>query len=115
MALETVTLKHRDLQQISIHLPPSTLLLGDPVKIRQTVGEEIYSQWVKLDHTLVRLGESHAIRTKVIYDAVNGEEAGVCECIEGLLPETTKRGVVNLTKSIYIMGYASAARHRRRR
>lgn len=115
MALETITLKHRDLRQISIYLPPSTLLLGDPAKIRQTVGEEIYSQWVKLDHTLIRLWESHAIRTKVTYDAVSGEEGGVCQCIKGLLPETTKRGVVNLVKSVYIMGYASAARHRRRR
>lgn len=41
MALETITSKHRDLQQISVYIPSSSLPLGDPVDVRRILGEEI--------------------------------------------------------------------------
>jgi len=52
-----------------------------------------------LDRILVQLWESHAIRTKVMYSAAE-EKKPVCEYLEGLLPEMTERGIIELVESV---------------
>jgi hypothetical protein len=94
MALKTITSKHQDFRQISIYLSPH------PVDVGQTVGEEIYRQWADFDCTLIRLWESHAIRTNVICDTVAEGRKGFPEYIGGLLPEMTKRGIVEIVNSV---------------
>jgi hypothetical protein len=99
MALETITSEHRDLRRISIYVLSSSFPSNGPVDVRRTVGKETYLQWVMLDHTLVRLWKSHAIRTRVTYSAVRRKER-VCEYIRGLLPEGTKKGIIELVNSV---------------
>lgn len=54
---------------------------------------------MNVDHSLVRLWESHAIRTRATYSTVRGKET-VCEYIMGLLPEGTKRGIIKLVNYV---------------
>ena len=93
MALQTITSKHRDLQQITIHAPyhrcPSTPESKTP---RKAAGEDRYRQWMDLDSLLVQLLESRAIRTKVMHDAGNSErKSEMCEYMGSLLPKTAER------------------------
>jgi len=90
MALQTITSNHRDLQQILIYVPFHPASIGS---------QETDRQWMDLDHHLIQLWESHAIRTKVIY-SVAREEKVVCGYIRGLLPEMTKRGIIELVDSV---------------
>lgn len=94
MALRTITPAHRDLQQISIHVP---------VGARDVLREDICKQWTELDRTLVQLWESRAIRVTGVYDVRREEWKAVYEYIQDLLPEMTKRGgieMVNRTGSM---------------
>jgi len=90
MALQTITSEHRDLQQILIYVPSSSTSTGN---------QETDRQWMDLDRHLVQLWESHAIRTKVKY-SVASEEKMVCGYTRGLLPEMTKRGIIELVDSV---------------
>ena len=94
-ALETITPEHRDLQQVLIYIP-SCSLCDDykPVKIGGTVPEETYLQWVNLDRVLIQLWESHGVRTKAVYAGMR--KAEVRESLRVLLPEITKREVIEL-------------------
>jgi len=92
VALETITSNHRDFQEISIYIPRPLAVTGDPARVRQTVGEEIYGEWVELDHLLVRFLESRAVRMRIAYDAA----VGGCKCMGGLLPEMMARGIIEL-------------------
>ena len=89
MALETITSKQWDFQEISIYVRRSLIVTGDPKSVRQTVGEEVYGEWADLDHLLVQFLESRTVRTKVIYDV-----KGACGDIGGLLPEMMARGII---------------------
>jgi len=91
MALQTITSKHRDLQQISIYVPFHF------TSIRY---QETDRQWMDLDRLLVKLWESHAVRTKVMYSAVREEKKAVCEYLGGLLPEMTEKGIIELVGSV---------------
>jgi len=53
MALETVTLSHRDLREISIQLPPKFSFPG--ADVGQNIGELVRGQWLDLDRILVQL------------------------------------------------------------
>jgi len=87
IALQTITSSH--LQQIQIYVPSRSTSIGN---------HDTDRQWMDLDRHLVQLWELHAICTKVIYSAAR-EEKVVCGYIRGLLPEMTKRGIIELVDS----------------
>jgi hypothetical protein len=89
MTFKSITAEHRDLQQISIHIPFPTVIVEGPADAREFLGEELYGEWMDLDRTLTQLWESRAVCTKLLYKA---EDEKSCEIIRGLLPETMKRG-----------------------
>ena len=96
MALQTITPGHGDLRQITLHICGYSF--RDPATyVRQMVGEAEYEQWVDLDRLLVQLWELHSIRPKVTYGVVpEHREKDVIDCVSYLLPETTKKGTVDL-------------------
>ena len=96
-ALRTITPDHRNLQRIILRVPwithfYPTLRRSEPVNIRHAIGETTYRQWLELDRLLAQLYESHSIRPKV----QDQYAEGVSSCVETLLPEVTKRGIVGL-------------------
>jgi len=96
MVLRTITSKHQDLQQITIHTPyhrcPST---PESENLREAVGEDEYRQWMDLDSLLVQLSESHTIRTKVTHGKENSErKLEMCENMRGLLPKVAESGTI---------------------
>ena len=99
--LRTITLNHRNLNRISVHL--SRLLydlipdLSDPTNPGRGIGGEIHAEWLEFDRLLVQLWESHSICPRVLYTVpprVDGERAR--SIMENLLPETTTRAIVDL-------------------
>ena len=89
-ALQTITPEHKDLRQISFEIPDDFIL----ARADADVGETIYRQWVDFDRLLVRLWESRSIRPKIV-GATKGEQE-TREYIGCLLPEITKRGVIDV-------------------
>ena len=83
-ALQTITPEHRNLRQISISV----------LDAWQTAGDAICGQWLSLDRLLVQLLESRSIHPNVVLGGMQG--TGKRYCIERLLPELTKRGLVEL-------------------
>jgi hypothetical protein len=96
LALQTITPKHRDLRQISIHLPYDRALASVGVGVRQNIGEPVCAQWLELDRLLVQFWESHRIRPKITYIAPRMENKEIGECMGCLLPEIMKRRVIDL-------------------
>ena len=96
MALKTITPEHRDLGRISIYLPPRLTFWNIGVDIRLSFGEETSRGWSDLDHLLVQFWEAYSIRPRVgcVRKREKGQNAEYC--IGRLLPETTKRGIVDL-------------------
>jgi len=96
MALQTVTSKHRDFQQITIRTPYRYFLpTREPEDLREAAREEGYRQWMDLDSLLVQLSESRAIRTKVWHSAEDSETISEkCEPVESLLPKIAERGTI---------------------
>lgn len=88
MALKTITPEHRDLR-ISLHIP---MYPGD---VAYSTEDEIGRQWADLDRSLIRVWESHGVRTRVVYNSGKEGEQGH-EYIAGLLPEVTGRGIAEL-------------------
>jgi hypothetical protein len=87
MALQTV--RSKSLQRIAIRpLYITSESLG---------GETVRQEWQDLDRLLVRFWTSHSIRPKIVYGAGKGE-SGLRDLAPGLLPELTRRGVVDLVK-----------------
>jgi hypothetical protein len=91
-ALQTITPEHRDLRQISIHLPYYLTLAVVLTNLRQTIGEAGFEKWLGLDHLLVQFWESRSIRPKII----SMMNHGIGDHIGRLLPEITKRGVIDI-------------------
>ena len=100
MTLQTMTPKHRDLRQISIDLPFHLVISVGP-NAWQTTGETIYGQWLDFDHLLVQFWESRSIRLRVMSTMSTREERAVRDLIGRLLPEITRRGIVDLVQSAY--------------
>jgi hypothetical protein len=96
MALGTITPEHRELKQISIYNRFRQAIVDHTADVRQLGGEVTYGEWTDLDRILVRLWESHSVRTRVY--SVGVEDGEVCEFIRGLLPETAERGAVELVE-----------------
>ena len=94
--LQTITPEHWGLQQISIRIPYAPT--GDEEK-RETI-ERIETakpgmRWSDLDRLLVQLWESRLIRPKIVYPpAMDGIKAK--DWASYLLPETTRRGTIDL-------------------
>ena len=99
MALQTITQKHRDLRRVSIHVShhdmPST-----GANIREILGEQIYGQWLNLDHFLNQIWESLSIRSKVVC-IIPEEGHDIEDYIGYLLPEMKKRGTIDLVERPY--------------
>ena len=98
MALQTITPEHRDLPQISIYVPHYLACFSVDADVEQAIGGVNFGQWLDLDRLLVRLWESHSIRSKVIREVLKGEKRGMRDCIETLLPEAMKRGMIDLVE-----------------
>ena len=96
VALQTVTSKHGALRQIGICI--YGLILNDPgADIRQMVGDAVYGEWLDLDRLLVRFSELRSIRLKFRYDGMSADrEKETINCSSYLLPEMTKRGMIDL-------------------
>jgi hypothetical protein len=89
-SLKTVTSNHRDLQRISIYFPFSP----------RFTNEDACNQWRDIDHILIHLWELHSIRVNAIHSSEEGEEEGICDYIEGLLPEMAKGGGIDIVNSV---------------
>ena len=90
-ALQTITLEHQDLRKISIYLyfDDSTLaFLG--IHVRQAIGEEVFRQWLDIDHFLAQLWESHSIHPEIM-STTGSETEDMRDCIACLLPQITKK------------------------
>ena len=94
--LETITSGHTDLKQVSIDIPCIYPSQREPFGIRIAVRGGDYVHWTMLDRILVQLWESRGIRTRAACQESKGEE----KCLECLLPEMTKRGIIELVDSI---------------
>jgi len=96
MVLQTITPKHQDLQQITIHTPyhrcPST---RESENLREATGQNRSRQWMDLDNLLLQLSESHSIRTEVTRGSENSErKLEMCDHIRALLPKVVESGTV---------------------
>jgi hypothetical protein len=106
MALETITSKHADFRKVSIIIQIGLPDVDDPDvdDIRNAIVERVYRQWMNLDRVLFQLWESKKIHTKVIY-ATMGEVGDALEYVVALLPEMTKRGLVEIVDMVDDEGY----------
>ena len=95
MALQTITAEHRDLRQISVYMPSYLTFTEVHADIRETLGEEVSKLWSDLDSLLVQFWELRSIRPKVGYAGLVEEGLNPEYCIKCLLPEITRRGVVD--------------------
>ena len=68
----------------------------------ETIGEEFHQEWRHLDHLLVQFWTSHSIRPRVMYVAWKGKK-GLRDCLPSLLPELTRRGLVDLVQGSGIL------------
>jgi len=96
--LRTIAPEHRDFRQITIYLPYDAALSGAGANVRQSVGEYVFGQWSELDHLLVQLWESRSIRPRTLYLAPGGTGKDIIECVGCLLPEVTRRGIIDLAE-----------------
>ena len=88
-ALQTV--QPKNLQQVTIH--PSTLPRGNP-------GEIDHRDWEDLDRLLVEFWTSHSVRSQLVYSPNSGGR-DTRDRVPTLLPELTKRGLVDLVEYTY--------------
>jgi hypothetical protein len=89
LALQTLTSEHRDLRQISIHVP------AHPPGHQPELPERIYEEWIGIDLTLVRLWELHAVHIRLIC-VMKGGKQEECDSLEKLLPEVMKKEIYEL-------------------
>jgi len=92
--LQTITSEHRYLQKITIHPPHGFSRIDASADVRQTI--TTYREWLDLDRHLVQLWESHSIRPKIFSSAPVTGKKRMSECMGCLLPEATKRGIIDL-------------------
>jgi len=95
MALQTITPEHRDLRQISVYLPYHLTHLRVGANSGRYLEEETSREWVDLDHFLVQFWELRSIRPRVGCARQGEEGQNVEHSIGFLLPEATKRGIID--------------------
>ena len=83
------TVKSKSLQCVCIN--PDVDIPGE-------IGEGFHQEWQDLDRLLVQFWTTHSIRPRVVYVPTNGEE-DMGDRVLGLLPELTKRGLVDLVQA----------------
>jgi hypothetical protein len=86
MALQTVQSKH--LQKVTIH---------PGVAFANRILGTVHQEWQDLDHLLVQFWNSHSIRPKFTYEA-DKEGDDLRAFAPSLLPELTRRGIVDLVE-----------------
>ena len=84
------TVKSKNLQRIS--------LCRDGV-LPEMIREEFHQELKDLDHLLVQFWITHSIRLQVTYVVGKGME-DLRDCVSSLLPELTRRGLVDLVKGL---------------
>jgi hypothetical protein len=87
MGLQTITPRHRDLQQISIYIP-----FQFSINIEEPIAIVSRGEWSDLDRLFIQLWEWHSIRPKFI--PMNTRVTG--DQIRFLFPEITKRGIIDI-------------------
>jgi len=84
--------KHQGIQKISLHLHPQLSLIDD-----DTIKEsESYGEWMDLDRLLVQFWESRSTPPKVTFTTPGGEEQDTRHFVECMLPELTRREMIDL-------------------
>ena len=91
--LKTITSKHMDLREVLI-TGQALFSSTDWSTNAAAVGDSTRTQWVDLERIIIQLWESHSVRTKVKYYSMRREESN--ELMRDLLPEATRKGVVEL-------------------
>ena len=97
VVLQTVGHEHRDLLRVSIEASPALTIIPDYIfpDVGRAVGEGILEQWLDLDRLLLHLWQTRSIRSSVMR-VRTGSKADFVDCIGCLLPEITKRGMIDL-------------------
>lgn len=103
MTLGTITSEHRNLHQISIHIPYalSHATAQECTAIeRQIENMDPGTRWSDLDHRLVELWESRSVRGRVVYHRTQTRDGGrgSRDWATYLFPELTKRGIIDLVE-----------------
>ena len=101
-ALRTITPDHRCFQKISIDMIRLYSLwdldfVDSPMNLRD---EATRTVWLEFDFLVVQLWESHGSRVDAQCNSLSTldrEKVGIC--VEFLLPEATKKGIVDITES----------------
>ena len=88
MAIKTI--ESKNLQQITVFSYGGTISF----QIKEAVPQE----WQDLDHLLVQFWTSHSIRPKIMYRRNQGGEDEARGFVQRLLPELTRRGVVDVVE-----------------
>jgi hypothetical protein len=96
--LETVTSKHRDLRQVTIHIPYASEYTRDLRLIEQVEAAKPGMRWSDLDCLLVQLWESYSILPKVVCPQSRNKTMRVEDWTRYLLPQAAERGVVELAE-----------------
>lgn len=96
MTLVTITPNHRDLQQISIYIPYAPDFTDDLGLIRQVEAAKPGMRWSDLDGFLVQLCSSGSISPKILCPRSKNTTQRVDDWARYLLPETAKKGTVEL-------------------
>ena len=78
-------IKSKTLQHISLHL--GTV---------DTIGDAVFQEWQDLDRLLVQFWTLHPIHLQVTYEMGEGD---LRDHLPGLLPELTRRGLVDLVEA----------------
>ena len=94
LMFKTLTSEHKDLRWISIYMGFRGQV--DIHQLQQRDQAEISRRWRDLDHTLVQLWESNKTATRIIYITAGDGKTRAREYAEQLLPEITRRGIVEL-------------------
>ena len=96
LTLKTITSEHRDIQESLIQARALSNLTDWPTSTA-AVGDNTRGQWLDLERILIQLWKLHTACAKIgYYPGMRGE----CHQLMGdLLPEATKRGIVELVKS----------------
>ena len=91
-ALQTITHKHRNFRQISIHIRPDLIsLYAEPDLLWLLLGEMDHEP-LGLDRFLIQFWESRSIQPKVICATRTGSVQEARYCLDYLLPEIVARG-----------------------
>lgn len=98
MMLETITSNHRDLRQITIHIPYNSDYNSDPNLIKEVEAAKPGTRWSDLDRLLVQLLEFHSIVSKIVCLRTEDGTMRVGDRTNHLLPRAVERGAVEIVE-----------------